>query len=71
MKEYTISADDIFDFKKQLNEFFEANPTAQIVHQFTKQDFKKDRDWVEGKKLIASIIYEQMFFIFADKLLKY
>ncbi len=30
MKEYTIDADDIFDFKKQLNKFFEENPTAEI-----------------------------------------
>ena len=28
--EYTIYADDIFDFKTRLNKFFEENPTVEI-----------------------------------------
>ncbi|MFP4620410.1 MAG: hypothetical protein ACLFM7_03815 [Bacteroidales bacterium] len=59
MKEYKIYADDIIDFKKQLNTFFEENPTAEIKWINSPTGIlKKDRDWVDSNKLIASIIYE-------------
>ncbi|MBS3770983.1 MAG: hypothetical protein V5A47_07705 [Bacteroidales bacterium] len=59
MKEHKIYADDIFDFKKQLNQFFQENPTAEIRWINSPTGIlKEDGDWVNCEKLIATIIYE-------------
>ena len=59
MKEYTIDAEDIFDFKKQFNEFFETNPTAEIIWINSPSGILDDAgDWVNSDKLIATILYE-------------
>ena len=59
MKEYTIYADDIFDFKEQFNKFFEKNPTAEIqCINSPRGILKEDGDLVDSDKLIATIIYD-------------
>ena len=59
MKEHKIYANDIFDFEKQLNDFFEANPTAEVKYINSPNGILDiNGEGINSGKLIAEIIYE-------------
>lgn len=59
MKEYKIYAEDIDDFKKQLNQFFEDNPTIEIRSIGSPHGIiDENGDLLNGNMLVAEILYE-------------
>ncbi|MFO8234660.1 MAG: hypothetical protein R6U04_04545 [Bacteroidales bacterium] len=59
MKEHKIYAEDIDDFKEQLNEFFEANPTIEIRSIGTPHGIiDENGDLLNSNMLVAEILYE-------------